>query len=240
MHRPKELARPALFTVMCVGAACLALSCRDSTSAEQQSDADELSVPSENRVLARGGRRAVQARAVVRGPGGIEGVVTFRQLPCPGCPTPGLDAPPTDPRFANFPEPTVEVIARISGPPAALTPGAHGIHVHENGVCTEADAFTSAGGHFDPGPFGNSTPVDANHPFHMGDLPNLIVNARGVGVMRHVTSRITLSPGPLTVFDANGSTVIVHLNPDRGIPGVTGAAGGGRIACGVIEQVSGF
>ena len=77
--------------------------------------------------------------------------------------------------------------------------------------------------------------MDANHPYHMGDLPNLIVNEHGKGFAKHTTSRITLSPGPLTVFDANGSAVIVHLNPDRGITGVTGASGGPRIACGIIE-----
>ena len=183
--------------------------------------------------------KRVRARAIVRGaPGsGIEGVVTFTQPPCPGCPTPGLTAPATDPGFRNFPEPTVEVVARISGPPEVLTPGAHGMHIHENGAC-DPPAFATAGGHFDPGPFGNSTPVDTNHPYHMGDIPNLIVNKNGKGFLRHTTSRITLSPGPLSVFDANGSVVIVHLNPDRGITGVTGASGGPRIACGIIEPVS--
>ena len=51
------------------------------------------------------------------------------------------------------------------------------------------------------------------------------------------THRITLSPGPLSIFDANGSAVIVHLTPDRGETGVTGASGGARIACGVIQLV---
>lgn len=178
----------------------------------------------------------LRARAVVSGPGGIEGVVTFRQQPCPGCPTPAPDADAS--QFKDFPEPTVEVVARISGPRTVLAPGAHGMHIHEVAVC-EPPAFQTAGSHHDPGPFGNSTPVDANHPYHMGDIPNLIVRDRGNGLMRHTTSRITLSPGPLTVFDANGSAVIVHLNPDRGIPGVTGASGGPRIACGVVEMVSG-
>ena len=50
-----------------------------------------------------------------------------------------------------------------------LKPGAHGIHLHAVGKC-EAPAFTSAGGHFDPGPAGNPD-ADMNHPFHMGDLP---------------------------------------------------------------------
>ena len=40
--------------------------------------------------------------------------------------------------------------------------------------------FTSAGGHFDPGPNGNTDP-DANHPYHMGDLPNMEVDANGNG-----------------------------------------------------------
>jgi superoxide dismutase, Cu-Zn family len=179
--------------------------------------------------------RVVRAKAIIQGPGGIEGVVIFRQRPCPGCPTPRLEAPATDPAFRAFPEPSVDVIARISGPTSALAPGAHGMHIHEFGVCDAAAGFSTAGGHFDPGPLGHSTPVDANHPFHMGDLPNLIVNSRGKGLMKHTTSRITLSPGPLSVFDADGSAVIVHLNPDRGITGVEGASGGPRIACGIVR-----
>lgn len=176
----------------------------------------------------------VRARAVIEGPGGIRGVVVFRQPRCIGCPSPGLGAAPTDPGFRNFPEPTVEVVARISGPANVLTPGAHGIHLHQTGVC--AAPFTSAGGHFDPGPFGETQP-DANHPFHMGDLPNLIVNSQGRGFLRHTTSRITLSPGPLSVFDTDGTAVIVHLNPDRGITGSPAASGGPRIACGVVVPV---
>lgn len=181
----------------------------------------------------------VLARAFVHGaPGsGIAGVVTFRQPQCPGCPTPGPTAPPTDPGFRNFPEPTVEIVARINGPNGVLTPGAHGMHIHEVGRC-ELPGFTTAGGHFDPGPFGSSTPVDANHPYHTGDVPNLIVDATGHGFLQHTTSRITLSPGPLSVFDLDGSAVIIHLDPDRGITGVTGASGGARIACGIIELVS--
>jgi superoxide dismutase, Cu-Zn family len=158
----------------------------------------------------------LRAHADVFGPvgSGISGVVQFTQSPAD----------------ADNPEPGVWIVARVEG----LTPGAHGLHIHENGVCEAAANFTTAGGHFDPGPFGQSNP-DANHPFHMGDVPNLIVNNGGVGHMNHQTSRITLSPGPLSVFDANGSAVIVHLNPDQGITGVSGASGGPRVACGVIE-----
>ena len=125
--------------------------------------------------------------------------------------------------------PTVQVIAEVEGlPPNTL----HGFHIHENGTC--APSFAAAGGHYDPGPNGNSDP-DANHPFHMGDIPNLRANDRGIAKLKHTTSRITLSPGPLSLFDDNGSAVIVHANEDRGTTGVTGGAGGARIACGTVE-----
>jgi Cu-Zn family superoxide dismutase len=160
----------------------------------------------------------IRAIAYVDGPAGsgISGVVRFTQAPA----------------NADFPLPTVSMVATIAG----LTPGPHGLHIHEIGTCGDTSVpFGAAGGHFDPGPAGNSNP-DANHPFHMGDVPNLIVNQGGVGHMNHTTSRITLSDGPLTVFDGNGSAVVVHANPDQGITGAAGSgvSGGPRIACGVI------
>ncbi len=176
----------------------------------------------------------VRARAIVSGPNGISGEVLFLQGPCPGCPTPAPGAPTE--HFRNFPEPGVLIVARIDGPVTALTPGAHGVHIHEVGIC-EAPGFTTAGSHLDLGPAGSNVPVDANHPYHTGDIPNLIVSSTGRGFLSHISSRITLSPGPLSIFDANGSAVIVHLNPDRGETGVTGASGGPRIACGVIQLV---
>ncbi len=118
---------------------------------------------------------------------------------------------------------------------AGLKPGMHGVHLHAIGKC-EPD-FAAAGGHFDPGPAGNMDP-DANHPFHMGDLPNLNVGPNGRGSMRATTSRVTVSEGPLSLFDADGSAVIIHGNPDRGITGEpkSGVSGGPRVACGVITK----
>ena len=111
----------------------------------------------------------------------------------------------------------------------------HGVHLHAVGKC-EPD-FTAAGGHFDPGPAANMDP-DANHPFHMGDIPNLQVGADGKGTMKIVTSRVTLSDGPLSLFDADGSAIVIHGNPDQGITGEpkSGVSGGPRVACGVINH----
>ncbi|HEU0204426.1 MAG TPA: superoxide dismutase family protein [Burkholderiaceae bacterium] len=122
----------------------------------------------------------------------------------------------------------VDVSIVVQGMPA----GKHAVHVHEVGICTPCAA---AGGHFDPGPAGLSNP-DGNHPFHAGDLVNLEVRRNGAGHMHTTTSRVTLSPGPLSVFDADGSAIIIHAEEDTYCPNgpEAGCAGGARQACGVL------
>ena len=125
----------------------------------------------------------------------------------------------------------VDVMVRVwSGLPA----GSHAVHIHETAECNPCSA---AGGHFDPGPNSNSNP-DGNHPFHAGDLINLKVNAKGRGLLATVTSRVSLSDGPLSLFDADGSAFIIHVQPDSYCPEgvVAGCAGGARAACGVIVR----
>jgi len=127
-----------------------------------------------------------------------------------------------------------------------LPDGKHAVHIHEVGACEPCSA---AGGHHDPGPAGQSRPdsamdmtpaTDINHPFHMGDLVNLDVK-NGVGTFRHTTNRVTLSPGRLGIFDADGSAIIVHTQPDTYCDEESelkkGCAGGAREACGVIRLV---
>ena len=125
----------------------------------------------------------------------------------------------------------VNITITLSG----LKEGMHGVHLHEVGKC-EAP-FTSAGGHFDPGPAGNPNP-DANHPFHMGDIPQISAAANGKATMKIATTRVTLSDGPLSLFDSDGSAIIIHANPDQGITGAAGSGVSGRprAACGVIEK----
>lgn len=124
---------------------------------------------------------------------------------------------------------TVNLAIRVEG----LPPGAHALHVHETGACTPCSA---AGGHFDPGPAGNPSP-DGNHPFHAGDLVNLRAGDDGRATLASRSTRFTLSPGPLSLVDADGSALIIHAQPDTFCPGgeVAGCAGGARIACGVIR-----
>jgi Cu/Zn superoxide dismutase len=161
-----------------------------------------------------------RARAAIKGEG-ISGIVELREIMNAHAVQAGFD---TGTR-------AVEITATIRG----LKPGAHGFHLHAVGKC-EPD-FMAAGGHFDPGPAGN-TDADANHPFHMGDLPNLVAGSNGTARMKTTTSRVTLSPGPTSVFDADGTAIIVHANPDQGKTGEpkSGLSGGPRVACGVIEK----
>jgi Cu-Zn family superoxide dismutase len=128
----------------------------------------------------------------------------------------------------------VNITLTLSG----LKAGMHGVHLHAIGKCTPD--FAAAGGHFDPGPASNTDP-DANHPFHMGDLPQIHAPASGKAAMRAVTTRVTLSEGPLSLFDADGSAIIIHGNPDQGITGEakSGVSGGPRVACGVIQKSGG-
>jgi superoxide dismutase, Cu-Zn family len=156
-----------------------------------------------------------QATAAISGPG-ISGTLYLQEL------RPGV----------------VAVQLLVKGDPAILKPGNHGVHFHETGTCddTTATKFSSAKGHFDPGPSGSSTPVEQNHPYHLGDLPNLEVNAKGEGRLVTVTSRVALSASPTSLFDADGTAMIIHGNPDLEKAGGTAAeAGGARLACGVIK-----
>lgn len=126
-------------------------------------------------------------------------------------------------------------IVNITLTVTGLKPGMHGVHLHAVGKCTPD--FNAAGGHFDPGPSSNTDP-DANHPYHMGDLPQISAPASGAATLKATTSRVTVSPGPLSLFDADGSAIILHGNPDQGITGApkSGVSGGPRVACGVIEK----
>ena len=117
----------------------------------------------------------------------------------------------------------VVVVAR------GLTPGLHGLHVHALGSCT-APTFASAGGHFNP--------LGTTHGSHAGDLPDLHVNQAGIGTMVGAITAFTLLPGPLSLFDGDGSALVVHASPDDHVTDPSGNSGA-RIGCGVITPLGG-
>ena len=111
-----------------------------------------------------------------------------------------------------------------------LTPGLHAVHVHEVGKC-ETPAFTSAGGHFNPAQkkHGHKSPEGA----HAGDLPNMLVAKDGTGRFEAFTDGMTLKPGGTSVFDKDGSALVIHAGVDDYATDPTGNAGD-RAACGII------
>jgi Cu-Zn family superoxide dismutase len=116
----------------------------------------------------------------------------------------------------------------LTGAPA----GTHALHVHTTGKC-EAPMFTTAGGHFAPG--GTKHGLMAAEGPHAGDLPNIYVPADGKLSLEVLESDVTLSPGPRSLLDADGSAIVLHATADDYMTDPAGNAGG-RIACGVVAK----
>lgn len=122
----------------------------------------------------------------------------------------------------------VKIFVGASG----LTAGDHGIHVHAVGQCTPA-AFTSAGGHYNPGAKKHGLESPDGH--HAGDLPNLEVNADGTTAWVTTTNDVTLTAGAKSIFDNDGSALIIHAGPDDQVTDPTGNSGA-RVACALLAD----
>jgi Cu-Zn family superoxide dismutase len=119
----------------------------------------------------------------------------------------------------------LQVYVDITG----LSPGLHGLHVHEKGDCSAPD-FSSAGEHFAPRDQPHGDPYSGEH--HAGDLGNLDANDEGQVSMRLVAPDLTIERSAKN--SALGRAVVVHADPDDLITQPSGGSGA-RIACGVIE-----
>jgi Cu-Zn family superoxide dismutase len=121
---------------------------------------------------------------------------------------------------------SVRILLDVKG----LTPGTKAVHIHDVGQCAPP-SFESAGPHFNPtkAEHGSANPKGP----HAGDLPNITVEATGQGHLEVTSSRVTLKSGPTSLFDANGSALVVHEGPDDMRTDPAGNSGA-RIACGVI------
>ncbi len=116
---------------------------------------------------------------------------------------------------------------------SGLEPGVHGFHVHEKPSCApevkdgKPGAALAAGGHYDPDgtkkhglPWGDG---------HKGDLPALVVDAKGSATMPVLAPRLKLA-------DLKGRALMVHAGGDNHADHPAPLGGGGaRMACGVIK-----
>jgi len=116
-----------------------------------------------------------------------------------------------------------------------LPAGAHGIHFHQVGKCeTGTSAFTTAGGHYNP--MGTEHGLSNPKGPHAGDNPDIQVPEGGAGHVTFTTNRVTLTPGPTTLLDADGSALVIHANADDQVTNPSGNSGA-RIACGVVRAL---
>jgi Cu-Zn family superoxide dismutase len=116
---------------------------------------------------------------------------------------------------------------------AGLEPGMHGFHVHENGNCGPAEkdgkpgAALAAGGHYDPDsskkhglPWGDG---------HRGDLPALVVDAKGGATLAVLAPRLKLA-------ELKGKALMIHVGGDNHADHPQMLGGGGpRMACAVLK-----
>jgi Cu-Zn family superoxide dismutase len=108
--------------------------------------------------------------------------------------------------------------------------GDHGIHIHAVGKC-EGPAFASAGAHFNPGNKQHGLNNAQGH--HAGDLPALKAIANKTAVYTATTTDVSLVSGATSIFDEDGSALVIHADPDDQVTDPTGNSGA-RIACAVI------
>ena len=113
-----------------------------------------------------------------------------------------------------------------------LTPGVHGIHLHQMAKC-EGPAFESAGAHFNP----TSKMHGLKNPKgpHAGDMLNFTVKADGTANQTVTDTRVVLGDGPNGLFSNGGTSLVIHEKADDMKTDPSGNSGG-RIACGTITM----
>lgn len=110
-----------------------------------------------------------------------------------------------------------------------LPAGKHGIHVHQSPI-TNND-FATAGSHLNPDTHEHGR-LNPNGQ-HIGDLPNLEVNADGTATTEMVLQNANLEKGD--VHSLLGASIIIHADPDDEMTDPTGNSGD-RIAGGNIPE----
>lgn len=111
-----------------------------------------------------------------------------------------------------------------------LSPGSHGVHLHQVGDCSDG-AGLNTGGHWN---------VDGSpHPMHIGDMPNMTAGPDGSGTLTFLSPKWSIDAplvnGQRATNDVIGHAVIIHAAADDLMSQPAGNAGA-RVACGVVGQ----
>lgn len=115
-----------------------------------------------------------------------------------------------------------------------LSPGLHGMHLHEVGRC-EGPGFQSAGGHLNPIKSLHHGHKNPQGP-HLGDLGNLVVTANGRGDVTVEVGGTEARMGLRTLLGLgdNGIALVIHADRDDETTDPSGNSGA-RIACAVLR-----
>lgn len=113
-----------------------------------------------------------------------------------------------------------------------LMHGVKGVHIHEVGRCV-GPGFESAAEHFNP--HGRKHGLRNPAGPHAGDLPTLVVNESGRGILTFTTSLITLKGRADSILGGDGTAIVIHAAADDEMTDPSGHSGG-RLACGVIAH----
>ena len=124
----------------------------------------------------------------------------------------------------------VKMTVKVSG----MTPGEHGIHIHNVGKC-EAPDFKTAGGHLNPTNTHHGVNNTQDPKPHLGDMANLTVKSDGSGTASYTLNGVTLADGTNSLFHDGGTAVVIHAKADDLMSDPSGNSGD-RVACGVIGK----
>lgn len=132
--------------------------------------------------------------------------------------------------WAKFEQGPTGVLIRMEIGASGLTPGWHGLHLHEVGDCSDVGAYQLSGGHHgkEAGAHGLMNPDRGPEP---GDLPNAWAAADGSAGYEAFTMLTELAPA----LGGDGLSLIIHANEDDHRSQPIGGAGA-RVACGVVKR----
>lgn len=134
---------------------------------------------------------------------------------------------------ARFEQGRTGLLIRMEIGAGGLTPGWHGLHLHEKGDCSDVGAYQLSGGHHgkEAGAHGLMNPDLGPEA---GDLPNVWAAADGSAGYEAFTVLTELVPA----LGGDGLSILIHAFEDDHRSQPIGGAGA-RVACGVVSRTDG-
>jgi superoxide dismutase, Cu-Zn family len=130
---------------------------------------------------------------------------------------------------ATFEQGPAGLLIRIEIGQGGLTPGWHGVHLHETGDCSDVGSYQLSGGHHGKAPDAHGL-LNPDLGPEAGDLPNVWAAADGSAGYEAFTVLTDLAPA----LTGDGLAIIVHASADDHRSQPIGGAGA-RVACGVVR-----